>query len=160
MNYHIYLDGEKQGELSLAEYNRLKREARSDARTWGAAVIAFLKGGFKTGGRVVHTLGALGGVAVLSAMFFAPQICETTKVALADGAALLSMAESLRTIGVYIGVVGVASVVAVDLLNPTSTIQAVFDGEFHRRIRAMKQIRRYGQIEVLGYEIPNSSGEQ
>jgi hypothetical protein len=26
MNYHIYLDGEKHGELTLAEYNRLKRE--------------------------------------------------------------------------------------------------------------------------------------
>ena len=160
MIYHIYLDGEKHGELTLSEYNRLKRESRSDARTWGAAVIAFLKGGINTVSRIAQMMGALGGMAVMTAMFFAPQICETTKVALADGAARLSMAESLRTIGVYIGVVGVASVVAVDLLNPTSTIQAVFDGEFHRRIRAMKQIRRYGQIEVLGYEIPNSSGEQ
>jgi hypothetical protein len=50
--------------------------------------------------------------------------------------------------------------VAADLLNPSSALQAVFDGEFHRRIRAMKQIRRYGQIEVLGYELPNSTGEQ
>ena len=160
MIYHIYLDGEKQGELTLAEYNRLKRESRSDARTWGAAVIAFLKGGFKTGGRIVQVMGALGGVAVLTAMFFAPQIYETTQTALANGATVPVMAESLRTFAAYIGIVGVSLVVAADLLNPTSALQAVFDGEFHRRIRAMKQIRRYGQIEVLGYERPNSTGEQ
>jgi hypothetical protein len=92
MNYHIYLDGEKQGELTLAEYNRLKREARSDARTWGAAVIAFLKGGINTVRRIVQMMGALGGMAVLTAMFFAPQIHETALTALADGATVLSHA--------------------------------------------------------------------
>jgi hypothetical protein len=160
MIYHIYLDGEKQGELTLAEYNRLKRESRSDARTWGAAAVAFLKGGFNTGGRVVRTMGVCGGVAVLTAMFFAPQIYQAVQTAVADGAVALSMAETLRTVGVYVGVGAVSAVVLAEVFNPPGTLQAVFDGEFHRRIRAMKQIRRYGQIEVLGYEIPNSSGEQ
>ena len=160
MIYHIYLDGEKHGELTLSEYNRLKRESRSDARTWGAAVIAFLKGGFNTVSRIAQMMGALGGMAVMTAMFFAPQIHETALTALADGATVGVLLQSVRLITAYIGIAGVSFVVAADLLNPSSALQAVFDGEFHRRIRALKHIRRYGQIEVLGYELPNSMGEQ
>jgi hypothetical protein len=123
--------------------------------------IAFLKGGVNTVSRIVQMMGALGGMAVLTAMFFAPQIHETALTALADGATVGTMLQSVRLITAYIGIVGVSFVVAADLLNPrSSALQAVFDGEFHRRIRAMKQIRRYGQIEVLGYELPNSTGEQ
>jgi hypothetical protein len=160
MIYHIYLDGEKQGELTLMEYNRLKREVRASLRTWGAVAIAFSKGSINTASRIVKMIGALGGVVVLTAMFFAPRIYEAALPALADGATVAGMLQSVQLITAYICVVGVSIVMAADLLTPSSTLQAVFEGEFHRRIRAMKQIQRYGQIEVLGYPLPNRTGEQ
>lgn len=156
MNYHIYLDGEKCGELTDAENARLRKEAKRDARTWGAFLFAQLVGTWKVVRFYVRMLGLVGGLGILMAATFAPQIHQSTQ-----GMTPEEIALGIRTAAIYLSMTAALSVAGCLLFFPkVFGIPNVFENEFLRRVRLLKNIRRYGQLEVIGFTLPRTEGEQ
>jgi hypothetical protein len=147
MDYHIYLDGEKCGELTGAENSLLWKEAKKDARTWLAFVFALAAGTGKFVVFYLQMLGLIGGLAVLMAAMFAPQLQqaisgEEIALAIQHAGICLCFATTLAAVGCL--------VFAPQMFRAPD----VLEREFLRRVRRLKNIRRYGQLEVIGFALP------
>lgn len=156
MDYHIYLDGEKCGELTGAENARLRKEAKRDARTWGAFLLAQLGGTWKVVCFYVRMLGLVGGLGILMAAALAPQIYQST-----HGLTPEEIAIGIRTAATYLGISAAMTVAGCLFFAPQMFgIPKVFENEFLRRVQLLKNIRRYGQLEVISFTLPRTEGEQ
>lgn len=156
MDYHIYLDGEKCGELTDAENARLRKEAKADARTWGAFVLAQLWGTGKLLAFFLRAWAAVGGFAFLFAMFLAPELLKTVEQLSAQ-----ELADAARTTALYLSMLAGLPTAALAMFAPKFFRGPdVFENEFLRRVRLLKNIRRYGQLEVIGFTLPRTEGEQ
>ncbi|CAM5532098.1 hypothetical protein ACFQ4M_19535 [Thauera mechernichensis] len=156
MDYHIYLDGEKCGELTDAENLRLRKEAKRDARTWGAFLFAQVTGTVRFLTFYIRLLGSVGGLAVLMVAMFAPQFQQAIQ-----GQSGEEIAQAIRAAAIYLSASGAMIAAACLVFAPRMFgIPDVFEREFQRRVRLLKNIRRYGQLEVIGFTLPRTEGEQ
>lgn len=156
MDYHIYLDGEKCGELTDAEISRLRREAKRDVRTWGAFLFAQVAGTGRFMAFYLRLLGSVSGLALLMAAMFAPQLHQTLQ-----GQSAEEIVQAIRTAGIYVSASGAMVAAACLVFAPRMFgIHDVFEHEFQRRVRLLKNIHRYGQLEVTGFTLPRTEGEQ
>lgn len=121
MDYHIYLDGEKCGELTGAENARLRKEAKRDARTWGAFLFAQLAGTWKVVCFYVRMLGLVGGLGILMAATFAPQIQQSTQ-----GMTPEEIAFGIRTAAIYLSMTAALSVAGCLLFSPRCSASPMF----------------------------------
>ncbi len=156
MDYHIYLDGEKCGELTDAEHARLRKEARKDARTWLAFAFAQVAGTGRFFAFYLRLLGMVGGLSVLMVAMFAPQFQQAIQ-----GQPGEEVAQAIRQFGIYLSAAAAMIAAACLVFAPRMFgIPDVFEREFLRRVRQVKNIRRYGQLEVMGFTLPKTEGEQ
>lgn len=156
MDYHIYLDGEKCGMLTDAEHARLRKEAKKDARTWLAFGFAQVAGTWRFFTFYLRMLGLFGGLGVLLTAMFAPQFHEAIQ-----GQTSEEIAHAIRQVAMYVGIAAAMFSAACLTLAPQMFgIPNVFEREFLRRVRLLKNIRRYGQLEVIGFTLSTSEGEQ
>jgi hypothetical protein len=156
MGYHIYLDGEKCGELSDTENARLRKEARTDARTWGAFVLAEIWRPWKLFSFYLRILGLIGGVGVLTGMFLAPLILASAQPLSAS-----EIAVGMQQVGLSLCFLAGFSAAGVLVFSPkTFGIPNFFENEYLRRVRKLKNIQRYGELEVRGFTMPQNVGVQ
>lgn len=154
MDYHIFLDGEKVGELSDAEYARLRKEARMDARTWGSFGLAQAVGTWKCVVLMMRFIGIVGGMAFVMGLVYAPQVLQMLEQMLQQGTAA-EVAAAIGNGGKYLTLVVMLAGAGLLTLSPkTLGVPNAFEKEFVRRVRRLKRIQKHGRLEVLGFTLP------
>lgn len=144
MDYEIFLDGEKCGELTEAEHKRLRKEVRADPWTWVHFACAQVWGVLKFFTFYMRWLGALGGIGTLMLLLFAPQIVQAI-----ENMPLAEVATALRTFGFSLTLFGaMVSVVTLMFFPQVLEIPSVMKLGFIKKVRRLKGIRRYGTVEV------------
>jgi hypothetical protein len=153
MGYHIYLNGEKCGEMSDAENARLRKEVRNDARTWFAFIFAQVAGTGRFLAFYLRLLGLVGGLSVLMVAMLAPDFQQAVQSQSGE-----EIAQAIRQFGIYLSVAVTMIAAACQVFVPRLfSIPDVFEREFYRRVRLAKNIRRYGQLEIIGFPKPPDS---
>ena len=96
------------------------------------------------------------GLAVLMVAMFAPQFQQAIQ-----GQSGEEIAQAIRAAAIYLSASGAMIAAACLVFAPRMFgIPDVFEREFQRRVRLLKNIRRYGQLEVIGFTLPRTEGEQ
>jgi len=154
MDYHIYLDGEKCGELTNAEHEHLRKSVSKDARTWLAFGLAQIAATGRFFNIYFKMLAALGGLLFLIAAMLAPSFWQAIQ-----GQSGEEIAHAIRHLAIYSTVLAVFLTAILLVMYPQRLgIPDVFKHEFVRRVRLLKDIHRYGQLEVIGFTLPTSEG--
>ena len=149
MDYHIYLNGEKCGELTEAENARLRKEIKTDPRTWAQYVFAQVWALWKSITLYLRLFGCIGGMVMLVALVLAPQVAESMQ-----GMPILDVANSLRQTGLTLMCVGVCFVMVHFCFSPPVVgFGTVYETAFLRRVRQTKKIQRYGELEVIAFSM-------
>lgn len=155
MGYHIYLDNEKCGELSDAENARLRKESRINAGTWVEFFTAQVALTWKLITFYLRMLGFVVGLGVSIGLICSPLIMESAKYLSAP-----EIAVYLQQTGIYLIFSAAFIVVSAIMFSPEMfSVPSAFEREYLRRVRKLKHIHRYGQLEVFEYTI-NSHTEQ
>ena len=156
MGYHIYLNGEKYGELTEAENVRLRKETKADPRTWLQFGFAQVWGLWKSMTLYLRLLGFIGGMTMLTGLVLAPQFAESMELMQKQdvvnylhhtGLALMFSGAFLATAHFF-------------FFPPTLGFKSVFETAFLRRVRQIKKIQRYGELEVIAFSMPQQKEGQ
>lgn len=152
MNYHIYLDGEKCGELTNAETARLRAEVKTDARTWLAFVFDEISGFIRILASMFRMWAQVGGFAFLFVLLLAPDLLRPM-----ENLSLGEMADAIRRVAFYLMFLATLPVAARTVFIPMLRLVApqafpranAFEKEFLRRVRLLKGIGKHGKLEVM-----------